>query len=75
MFSSPLKPLTCDCGGVLRSGGSAVAGEAGTLPLGSVISNVRLSRAALGSHFVTRNLEKGGCNESSLRTKPRPEHH
>lgn len=47
------------------SGGSALAGEGGTLPLGSVINNVCLSRDDLGSLFVTRNLEKKErCNES-----------
>lgn len=41
---------------VVRLWGAASVGDVGTLPLESVISNVRLSLAGF-SHFVTRNLK------------------
>lgn len=47
---------TCWDSDVVRLLGSTSVGDAGTLPLESVISRVRLSRAGF-SHLVTRNLE------------------
>lgn len=51
--------LTLGSASVLLFSGAASAftGVAGTLPLGSVINRLRLSRAGRGSVLVTRNLK------------------